>query len=179
MIQEILCQNGIVPKEIHYDDKQQLILYFANNRVMLGDNSYMEEKLSNLQALMPQMEELSGTLHMENYTAGTTTITFKKGEKGEEELLMNVNQPEGTSEENTDEASTDADGEESTEESEKSGYSEDSGTFSTDASGNDTYTDASGNVTNNMEQMYLGDDGEIISDGYGYIDPYTGAYILN
>ena len=179
MIQEILCQNGIVPKEIHYDDKQQLILYFANNRVMLGDNSYMEEKLSNLQALMPQMEELSGTLHMENYTAGTTTITFKKGEKGEEELLMNVNQPEGTSEENTDEASTDADGEESTEESEKSGYSEGSGTFSTDASGNDTYTDASGNVTNNMEQMYLGDDGEIISDGYGYIDPYTGAYILN
>lgn len=34
-IQEILCQNGIQPKEVHYDDKQQLILYFANNRVML------------------------------------------------------------------------------------------------------------------------------------------------
>lgn len=180
MIQEILCQNGIVPKEIHYDDKQQLILYFANNRVMLGDNSYMEEKLSNLQALMPQMEDLSGTLHMENYTAGTTTITFKKGEKGEEELLMNVNGPAGTGEDGTGEASTEEESEESTEESDaNSGYSEDSGTFSTDASGNDTYTDASGNVTNNMDQMYLGDDGQVISDGYGYIDPYTGAYILN
>ena len=177
-IQEILCQNGIQPKEVHYDDKQQLILYFANNRVMLGDNSYMEEKLSNLQSLMPQMEELSGTLHMEDYTAGTTTITFKKGEKGDEELLMNVNQPEGG---NTEEAEESTESEEdSTEESEnKNGYSEDSGTFSTDASGNDTYTDASGNVTNNMDQMYLGDDGQIISDGYGYIDPYTGAYILN
>ena len=178
MIQEILGQNGIQPREVHYDDKQQLILYFTNNRVMLGDNSYMEEKLSNLQSLMPQMEELSGTLHMEDYTAGTTTITFKKGEKGEEELLMNVNQPEGGNAEDVEE-STETE-EDSTDESEnKSGYSEDSGTFSTDASGNDTYTDASGNVTNNMDQMYLGDDGQIISDGYGYIDPYTGAYILN
>lgn len=176
MIQEILFQNGIEPKEVHYDDKQQLILYFANNRVMLGDNSYMEEKLSNLQALMPQMEDLSGTLHMENYTAGTTTITFKKGEKGEEELIMNVNQPEGS--ESTQEAEGETNTEESTEEA-NSGYNEGSGTFSTDANGNDTYTDANGNVTNNSEQLYLGDDGQIISDGYGYIDPYTGAYILN
>lgn len=178
MIQEILFQNGIEPKEVHYDDKQQLILYFANNRVMLGDNSYMEEKLSNLQALMPQMEDLSGTLHMENYTVGTTTITFKKGEKGDEELIMNVNQPEG-GEAVEDETSSET--EESTEESEEgnSGYSENSGTFSTDANGNDTYTDANGNVTNNSEQLYLGDDGQIITDGYGYIDPYTGAYILN
>ena len=177
MIQEILGQNGIQPEEVHYDDKQQLILYFANNRVMLGDNSYMEEKLSNLQSLMPQMEELSGTLHMENYTAGTTTITFKKGEKGDEELVMNVNQPEGSTEES--EKSSES-GEASTEEAETgNGYSNDSGTFSTDASGNDTYTDANGNVTNNMDQIYLGDDGQIITDGYGYIDPYTGAYILN
>lgn len=177
MIQEILGQNGIQPEEVHYDDKQQLILYFANNRVMLGDNSYMEEKLSNLQSLMPQMEELSGTLHMENYTAGTTTITFKKGEKGDEELVMNVNQPEGSTEES--EKSSES-GEASTEETEtENGYSNDSGTFSTDASGNDTYTDANGNVTNNMDQIYLGDDGQIITDGYGYIDPYTGAYILN
>ena len=176
MILEILFQNGIEPKEVHYDDKQQLILYFANNRVMLGDNSYMEEKLSNLQALMPQMEDLSGTLHMENYTAGTTTITFKKGEKGEEELIMNVNQPEGS--ESTQEAEDETNTEESTEEA-NSGYNEGSGTFSTDANGNDTYTDANGNVTNNSEQLYLGDDGQIISDGYGYIDPYTGAYILN
>ena len=180
MIQEILYQNGIEPKEVHYDDKQQLILYFANNRVMLGDNSYMEEKLSNLQALMPQMEGLSGTLHMENYTAGTTTITFKKGEKGEEELLMNVNQPAGSEDGEEQEQEPSSETEESTETDENSsGYSEDSGTFATDADGNGTYTDASGNVTNNTEQLYLGDDGQIISDGYGYIDPYTGAYILN
>ena len=177
MIQEILGQNGIQPEEVHYDDKQQLILYFANNRVMLGDNSYVEERLSKLQSLMQQMGEFSGTLHMENCTAGTATITFKKGEKGDEELVMNVNQPEGSTEES--EKSSES-GEASTEEAETgNGYSNDSGTFSTDASGNDTYTDANGNVTNNMDQIYLGDDGQIITDGYGYIDPYTGAYILN
>lgn len=180
-------QSGLKPQEIHYDEKQQMILYFDNNRVILGDTSYMEEKLSNLKALFPQMEGLSGTLHMENYTTGTTTIPFKKGEQGDEELLMDVSQPQSSQEEDTGEqdAGEAQDGEEGddTGESESeetaSGYAEDPSRFTTDADGNEMYTDSQGNVTYNMDMPYLGEDGNIISDGYGYIDPYTGAYILN
>lgn len=190
----LIYQSGLTPQEIHYDDKQELILYFDGNRVMLGDTSYLEEKISNLKALFPQMEGLSGTLHMENYTAGTTTISFKVGEEGDEELLMNVNQPEDGGEESTSDGeegtsdgeegaegdnSQDAQDSSENEEQSSSGYVEDPNRITTDADGNQVYTDEQGNVTYNMDMPYLGDDGEIITDGYGYIDPYTGAYILN
>lgn len=170
----LIYQSGLNPKEVHYDEKQEMILYFDINRVMLGDTSYLEEKLSNLKALSSRMEGLSGTLHMENYTAGTTTIQFKKGEKGEEELLMDVNSPEG-------EKFADTVGEDETESPQGGapGYVENPDSFSTDADGNEMYTDPQGNVTYNLDMPYLGEDGNIVSDGYGYIDPYTGAYILN
>ena len=58
-------------------------------------------------------------------------------------------------------------------------YSESDGTFSTDDQGNRVYTDAMGNTTTNTEQYnYTDESGNIITDGYGYIDPYTGAYII-
>lgn len=184
----MLNQSGIKVKEVHYDDKQQMILYFGNNRAILGDTSYLEEKLTNLQALLPQMEELSGTLHMENYTVGTTTITFKKGEEGEEELLMDVTGPEGESSSEDPEGGegSDEDGDgtgtgdgENDGENKASGYEEDESRITTDADGNQMYTDEGGNVTYDLEKNYLGEDGQVISDGYGYIDPYTGAYFLN
>ncbi|MDO4343421.1 MAG: cell division protein FtsQ/DivIB [Eubacteriales bacterium] len=183
---QMLRQSGLEPDEIHYDEKQEAIIYFGTRRVMLGSSDYMEEKISNLKALFPQMEGLSGTLHLETYTPSATTISFKKGEKGEEEdeLLMNLNQPEETGGEGEqgDGASGETEGEttgETTVDSGSSGYVEDPSRITTDADGNQIYTDEQGNVTSNMDMPYLGDDGQIVTDGYGYIDPYTGAYILN
>lgn len=174
---DMIAQSGLEPLEVHYDDKQQLILYFTYNRVIMGDNSYLEEKLSNLRALFSEMEELEGTLHMENFTAGSNTIPFKVGEKGEEELIITINPPEEIVEEqNVDEsAEIPEDGEAWGD----SGYVEKAERFSTDASGQQFYTDEAGNVTYNLDMPYLGEDGNVISDGYGHIDPYTGAYILN
>ena len=58
-------------------------------------------------------------------------------------------------------------------------YSESDGTFSTDADGTPIYTDKNGNTTPNVDgYQYTDEDGKVITDGYGYIDPYTGAYIL-
>ena len=52
------------------------------------------------------------------------------------------------------------------------------GTFAEDADGNRYYTDKKGNITYNVDSYnYVDSNGEIITDGYGYIDPYTGAYI--
>lgn len=174
---DMIAQSGLEPLEVHYDEKHQPILYFTYNRVILGDNSYLEEKLSNLRALFSEMEELEGTLHMENFTAGSNTIPFKVGEKGEEELIITINPPEEETDamEGTDEVQEVADGEAWGD----SGYVEDSSRFATDASGAQYYTDEAGNVTYNLDKPYLGEDGNVITDGYGHIDPYTGAYILN
>lgn len=212
----LIHQSGLEPDEVHFDENQELILYFGQVRVLLGNSSSMEDKISNLQALYPEMEGMSGTLHMENYTPGTTTLSFKIDERGEEEseLIINLNNPDaeetteeggdgasdesgedgtagdgaadgtgenGTAEDGTADAAGDAgaDGSDSSDTGTASGYVEDPSRITTNADGSQTYTDPAGNVTSNLDQQYLGDDGQVITDGYGYIDPYTGAYILN
>lgn len=175
----LLHQSGLVPDEVHYDNNQELIVYFGSSRVLLGDASYMEDKIQELSALFSKLEGLSGTLHMENYTPDTVAISFIPGEQGEEELIIDLNKPEqdaeGETEPESDQGGADGAGQKTGD----SGYVEDPNRFSTDASGAQIYTDEAGNVTSNMDKMYLGDDGKVITDGYGYIDPYTGAYILN
>ncbi len=172
----LVHQSGLTPDEVHFDENQEIILYFGLRRVLLGDDSYLEDKLMELSEIYPYMEGLSGTLHMENYTPDTTTFSFMKGERGkeEEELVINI----GSMVEEAQEAS-EAALEEQMEHPEGGGYVEKESRFSTDADGNEIYTDDAGNVTTNMDKPYLGEDGQIITDGYGYIDPYTGAYILN
>ncbi len=87
--------------------------------------------------------------------------------------------PEGTGEQDAAQGQSESDGA-AQDGSEKPVYTESDGTFSTDANGNPIYTDAAGNVTPNVDGYnYTDENGGIITDGYGYIDPYTGAYILN
>lgn len=168
------------PDEAHFDDKQELILYFGSSRVLMGSSSYLEKKFALLEQIIPQMEGMSGTLHMEAYVPGTTTFSFKKGERGEEEedLIMSA-QIEGEIAEDESEAQEAAEQEAAENAASGGGYVEDPSRITTDAEGNQIYTDEQGNVTSNLDKPYLGDDGQIITDGYGYIDPYTGAYILN
>lgn len=171
-------QGTFKPDEAHYDDKQNLILYYGSSRVLMGNSSYMEEKFLKLEEIMSQMEGMSGTLHMENYAPGTTTFSFMKGERGEEEQELLINVGKDFSEEG-EEMESETSGENLEGEVSGGGYTEDPSRITTDADGNQIYTDSQGNVTTNLDKPYLGDDGQIISDGYGYIDPYTGAYILN
>lgn len=172
----LIHQSGLAPDEVHFDENRQIILYFGLQRVLLGDDSYLEEKLMELAEICPKMEGLSGTLHMETYTPDTTTFRFLKGERGseEEELIIDigsmVEESEAQAQEDADQQTANAEG---------GGYEDRDSRFSTDAAGNQIYTDDAGNVTTNLEKQYLSENGEIISDGYGYIDPYTGAYILN
>lgn len=169
----LLHQSGLQPDEVHYDENRELMVYFGQSRVLLGDDTYMEDKILELKALFSKLEGMSGTLHMEEYTPSTVAISFIPGEKGEEELIIDLNRPQEESE------TEEGDAEDSGQSAVGSGYVEDPGRFSTDADGNEIYTDVLGNVTTNLDKPYLGEDGKVISDGYGYIDPYTGAYVLN
>lgn len=168
--------SGLKPDEVHYDENRDLILYFGLRRVLLGDTAYLEEKLQKLAEIYPRMEGLSGTLHLENFMPDTTTVSFKKGERGEEEeeLVMDIGSLVEESESESEQMA-----EEQIQNAEGGGYVEKESRFSTDAAGNEIYTDDAGNMTTNLDKQYLSESGEIITDGYGYIDPYTGAYILN
>ena len=125
---------------------------------------------------------MKGTLHMEHFSAQSQTVTLTQDEG--EGVSLQVKQtvaPEqdGTQEAEQEEEST-VNGDTNVDESNTVGktYQASDGTFSTDENGNTIYTDAVGNVTSYTDQYnYTDENGNIISDGYGYIDPYTGAYI--
>ncbi|MEY8426424.1 FtsQ-type POTRA domain-containing protein [Lachnospiraceae bacterium 46-15] len=175
-IAQILNKNELVPKEIKFDKKQEITLYFENMRVKLGKNMDMEDKLMVLKSVYEKVEKKEGVLHMEGYSSDSQTVTFKKGET-EETLEVEKPKKPGEDEPETEKES------ESEPENGAVGmgavYSESDGTFSTDADGTPIYTDKNGNTTPNVDSyQYTDENGKVITDGYGYIDPYTGAYIL-
>lgn len=164
-----LNKNEIVPEEIRFGTKNELILVFGQVSVNLGDDSALEDKISALGAIMDQLDGETGVLYMEGYLENSGMVTFKEEEK---ETDTASDEGDGTEE-------TDENGNVTAESEDSPTYSESDGTFSTDEAGNKTYTDAAGVTTDQCESYnYTDEYGGIITDGYGYIDPYTGSYIL-
>lgn len=181
-ITQSLSKNGLVPKEIKFDEQGEITLYFDSMRVKLGGYTDIEEKIAALKSVYEKVEGMEGVLHMEDFSSDSQTINFRQGETEE---MLEVEQTEAPGDADASGAGETEDGTESeagTDSGEQSGvptYSESDGTFSTDAEGNTIYTDANGNTTPNVDgYQYTDENGGIITDGYGYIDPYTGAYIL-
>ena len=139
---------------------------FEDIKVNLGDDTDLEDKMSALNSIYAQLDGRHGTLYMESYSENSGQVTFKNESGGTEDLAST----DGSSESET-----------STQETQEGGgrmYSKTDGTFSTDADGNKTYTDAAGVATTQCDEYnYTDENGNIITDGYGYIDPYTGSYI--
>lgn len=73
-----LAELELEPDKIVYEDSG-ITLHFKSNRVLIGDDVF-EEKLQQippiLEKLNEQYEEVTGTLHLENFEAGNTTIRF-------------------------------------------------------------------------------------------------------
>ena len=116
---------------------------------------------------------------MEDYSEDSQTVTYRENAVLETEPATNADGEVVETEETTGtETGTEA-ASGTTESSQGPTYQESDGTFATDSEGNEYYMDKNGNITYNIDQYnYTDENGEIITDGYGYIDPYTGAYII-
>lgn len=165
-----LNKNGIIPEEIRFGTRDSITLVFDDINVNLGDDSALEDKISALGSILEQLDGKSGILYMESYTENDGTVTFKS-DGGDAESVSGGEREDGEDmTDESDQAETQPEGGRT--------YSESDGTFSTDADGNKIYTDALGVTTTQCEQYnYTDEYGNIIMDGYGYIDPYTGSYI--
>lgn len=75
-VTQLLTKYGITADRIYFDKDYEMTLYFGDAKVMIGGNAYIDEKIMQLQYLLPELEGRSGTLHMENYTEDTKNITF-------------------------------------------------------------------------------------------------------
>lgn len=83
IFQDILNITQLVNKyelsvdRIFFGSDETLTLYFGGVKASLGRRENLEEKIMELQYMLPSLEGKSGTLRMENYTEETKTITFE------------------------------------------------------------------------------------------------------
>lgn len=75
---QALSKYEIVPDKVFIDSELDITLYFENAKVLMGKNKLIDEKMSRLKSILPNLEGLSGKLHMEDFTKETKDITFEK-----------------------------------------------------------------------------------------------------
>ncbi|MGN0348134.1 MAG: cell division protein FtsQ/DivIB [Roseburia sp.] len=71
-----LKKYELLPQEISYDDKLQPILIYDNIRVIVGSDTYLEQKIVRLSGILPKLSGKTGTLHLETWTPDMRDIIF-------------------------------------------------------------------------------------------------------
>lgn len=77
---QTLEKYGLEPEEIAFDEKEGAIVYYGNIRVIVGEEEYLAQKIIRLSQILPKLDGMKGTLHLENWTEETTDIVFDKEE---------------------------------------------------------------------------------------------------
>ena len=85
-ITQLLNKYEIRTDRIAFDSNLDVTLYFDNARVSLGSDAFIDEKINEMHLLLPKLEGLKGTLHMENYSGEDTNFSFDMDK--EEEVII-------------------------------------------------------------------------------------------
>ena len=80
---KILNKNDMMPNVVSYDENGRIILSYDTYNIALGSSVYLEEKIDRAIRILPQLEGMSGTLHLENYSSSSTDIVFEKDSEAE------------------------------------------------------------------------------------------------
>lgn len=75
-ITQALVKYSLRADQIYFDSQEAITLYFEDIRVQIGDNKNIDDKLSEMQAILPKLKGQKGVLQMEDYNAGMKTVTF-------------------------------------------------------------------------------------------------------
>lgn len=79
-VTQLLDKYELEPEMIYVTENGQVLLSYGKIQVNVGENEYLNEKIIRLQKIMPQIEGMEGTLHLETWTETTTDIYFEKGQ---------------------------------------------------------------------------------------------------
>ncbi len=77
---QTLKKYEAVPDNIIYGADGTYTLEYGSVRVLLGKAGDFSEKILRMTYILPKLEGMSGTLHLENWTETATDITFEKEE---------------------------------------------------------------------------------------------------
>ncbi len=89
------------PDKLVFNDMKQLVLYYGEIEVRLGNDENMDEKMNRLVGILPQLEGMSGILHLENITEDTQAVVFDDMQKKDDD--SSEEGEEGDAEEETKE----------------------------------------------------------------------------
>ena len=102
---QTLKKYNLLPDEIQYDSNMEPVLYYGTIQVKIGSEDNLSQKVVRLSIILPQLDGLSGTLHLETGTPETTDIIWDRAEEQSET-------EEETTEEPSEEPSADTPAEE-------------------------------------------------------------------
>lgn len=122
---QIFAKNDDIPDHITLDDNGNIVLEYGSIKAQLGQDRYLEDKMTRLIAILPKISGQAGILHLENVTDTKKIITFEKELTAEEQAAKD--------QEDASEGSQS--GEEDYDSSNDSDYNYDSG-YNTDSSYN-------------------------------------------
>ena len=102
---QTLKKYNLLPDEIQYYSNMEPVLYYGTIQVKIGSEDNLSQKVVRLSIILPQLDGLSGTLHLETWTPETTDIIWDRAEEQSET-------EEETTEEPSEEPSADTPAEE-------------------------------------------------------------------
>ena len=77
-ITQLLSKYKLVADKISFSEDYAMTLHFGNVRVALGTSAYIDEKVTRLQHILPNLTGESGVLDMRDYQDVSDTVTFTR-----------------------------------------------------------------------------------------------------
>ena len=109
---QTLKKYNLLPDEIQYDSNMEPVLYYGTIQVKIGSEDNLSQKVVRLSIILPQLDGLSGTLHLETWTPETTDIIWDRAEEQPDTEEETEEATEETTEETTEAPSADTPSEE-------------------------------------------------------------------
>lgn len=77
---QLLQKYELSVDDIRFTSQQEIILYYQDIRILLGDGSNVEEQISELGNILQSIEGKSGTLYMKDYTIEKGDVVFRENQ---------------------------------------------------------------------------------------------------
>ncbi len=80
---ELLAYYELQASEIRFGDNMEITAFIDGVEVLLGQDEYLEEKIANLNQIIPRLDGQSGSLHLESFTGRNEMVSFTPSDGGE------------------------------------------------------------------------------------------------
>ncbi|MCR5675818.1 MAG: FtsQ-type POTRA domain-containing protein [Lachnospiraceae bacterium] len=77
-ITQLLNKYSLKADRIYFDSDYHIYLYFGDAEISLGDGTEIDEKIIQLQYILPELEGRKGVLRLDDFQPTTSNITFEE-----------------------------------------------------------------------------------------------------